>query len=186
MKRILLAGMAGGLVYFVWGAVSWMVLPWHNATLKDLPGEQAILPVLRQNIGASGVYWFPGMQQGREDEQAMKSFEELHRAGPVGWLVYHAAGREPMPSSTFVKGFVIDFLAAFIAAALVASAGSASYGRRVSRVVLLGLFAGLVSHAAQWNWMLLPAGYAMTMIADLAAGWLLAGFAIAAIARPRA
>lgn len=185
MKRIFLGTLAGGIVYFMWGAFSWMVLPWHNATLKDLPGEAAILPALRQNIGETGVYCFPGMKDAGRDAQSMKDFEARHRAGPVGWLVYQAQGLEPMPTSTFVKGIVLDLLAALLASLVLAATKVGGYKTRVLLVTAMGLFAGLVSHASQWTWMSLPAGFALNMIADLVAGWLLAGLAMAAIVREK-
>lgn len=185
MNRIFLGALAGGVVYFVWGAFSWMVLPWHNATLKDLPGEDTILPVLRQNIGETGVYCFPGMQDACRDAAAMKDFESRHRAGPVGWIVYQARGLEPMPTSTLVKGFILDLFAALLAALVLAATKVGGYTTRALLVTALGLFAGLVSHVSQWTWMSLPAGFALNMVADLVVGWLLAGLAMAAIVREK-
>lgn len=181
MKKVLLAALLGGLVHFVWGAFSWMVLPWHSATLNDLPGEATILHVLRQNVGQAGVYWFPGMQGAQQSEAARVAQEKKHREGPIGWLVYHPQGRDPMPKSTFAMGFLIDFLSALLAASLVAASAPRGYVGRVFLVIALGLFAALVSHAMQWNWMLLPAGYTAVMMADLVLGWLLAGLVIAAL-----
>ena len=41
LRYVLLPQLAGALVgavvYFVWGFVSWMVLPWHNDTVRALP-----------------------------------------------------------------------------------------------------------------------------------------------------
>ena len=41
MKKVVIAGLLGGLVYFIFGALSWMVLPWHNATVKTLAREES-------------------------------------------------------------------------------------------------------------------------------------------------
>ena len=41
----------GGLALFLWGAVSWMVLPWHQATL--LPFANTMLETADRIIG-----WF--------------------------------------------------------------------------------------------------------------------------------
>jgi hypothetical protein len=186
MKRILLAALLGGLVHFVWGAFSWMVLPWHDPMLKDLPGESTILPVLRQNVGEAGIYWFPGPQDAKLSEASAEAFEKKHNEGPIGWLVYHPQGRPTMPKSTFVKGFLIDFLSALLAASLVAASAPRGYVGRVFLVIALGLFAALVSHAMQWNWMFMPAGYTSVMMADLVLGWSLAGLVIAALVRRKA
>ena len=34
MKRLFWGTVLGGLVVFGWGAISWMVLPWHASTLR--------------------------------------------------------------------------------------------------------------------------------------------------------
>ncbi len=183
MKRVLLAALLGGLVHFVWGAFSWMVLPWHDSTLKDLPGESTILPVLRQNVGESGIYWFPGMQDAKLNEASAAAFEKKYNEGPIGWLVYHPQGRPSMPKSTFAKGFLIDVLSALLAASVLAAASPRGYIGRVFIVVGLGIFAALVSHAMQWTWMLMPAGYTVVMMADLVLGWSIAGLVMAALVR---
>lgn len=185
--RVLLAGLAGGVVFFIWGAISWMVLPWHDEGIKSLPGEAAILPALRQNIGESGLYLFPPMPEPQGDPAARKQFEDRHRAGPVGWLVYHPGGREPMPRAMFVKGFVINVLSALIAAGFLAGSGARrGYVARALLAAALGLFAGLCTHVMQWNWMLLPGVYTTIMVVDLVVGWLFAGLAMAAILRREA
>ena len=58
-KRIIVSGVVGGLVLFVWGAIAWMVLPLHNAGIKRLPGEDVILGMIQGNVTEAGFYLFP-------------------------------------------------------------------------------------------------------------------------------
>ena len=42
MGRILIAGLVGGVIIFVWSAVSWMFLGWHNTSGGKLTNEEAV------------------------------------------------------------------------------------------------------------------------------------------------
>ncbi len=39
-KKVLVGGFVGGIVLFVWGAVSLMVLPLGEVGIKEMPNEQ--------------------------------------------------------------------------------------------------------------------------------------------------
>jgi len=39
-KKVLVGGVVGGIVLFVWGAVSHMVLPLGEVGIKEMPNEQ--------------------------------------------------------------------------------------------------------------------------------------------------
>ena len=182
MKRILLGAVIGGVVMFVWGALAWMALPLHTATVKSIPNEDALRAVIRDNVKSPGFYALPGWTANREEQ------EQKYRQGPRGALVLWPGGGEPYMAKTFVTGFVLDVLAAFVAAWLLSKAvgGLASYGARVQFVAVTGLFAGIVTHLAYWNWMEFPPDYTVAYLADLVIGWTLVGLVLAAIVKPKA
>jgi hypothetical protein len=61
-KRILLAGLLGGIAMYVWTALAHMVLPLGEAGIKEIPNEPAVLGAIRSSLGdTSGLYLFPGM-----------------------------------------------------------------------------------------------------------------------------
>jgi hypothetical protein len=191
MKRIVLAGIVGGVVLFVWGAVAWMVVPLHTPTIKTLPNEDAIRSVLREAVKEPGVYSIPGYPQGQsmskqEAAAAMSSFEAKHRAGPVGVLVLRPQGGEPMEARVFLSGFILQVAVAAVAAWLLSLAAGnlRSYGARVQFVTVLGAFAALAVDLQYWNWWAFPTDYTIGMVADHVIGWFLAGLALAAIVKP--
>ena len=59
MKTILIRGVLAGMIYFVLSAISWMALPWHNATLKPLADEAASADFLKIQAPEHGVYLIP-------------------------------------------------------------------------------------------------------------------------------
>ena len=92
-----------------------------------------------------------------------------------------------MGSSMLLGGFIIDLLAAMLAAALLSCTGACcrGYGARVGFVFGLGVFTALIAHGGYWNWMYFPLDYTIAFMIDVAVGWLLAGLAIAYFVRPK-
>ena len=147
MIRVIAAAALGAMILFVWGMISWMLLPWHTETLGQLPDEDRVVAALRDTGTASGVYWIPGSEApgpDLTDEQNTaweEAWMEKHRAGPLAMLVYNAEGREPMAVNVFINGLGMNLVAALIAAMLLASAGRlTSYVGRVAFVAMLETF----------------------------------------------
>src|SRR5438094_7933582 len=67
LKSLSLGGLIGGLVLFAWGVVSWMLLPWHLATLEKFKDEANVAQALTANAPKSGVYLLPNVHK-REAE----------------------------------------------------------------------------------------------------------------------
>jgi hypothetical protein len=64
-KRVLLAGLLGGIAMFVWTSLAHMVLPLGAAGFKEIPNEPAVLASMRASLGdQSGLYFFPGLGLG--------------------------------------------------------------------------------------------------------------------------
>ncbi len=45
-KRVLLAGLLGGIAMYVWTAIAHMILPLGEAGIQEIPNEQAVLAVI--------------------------------------------------------------------------------------------------------------------------------------------
>jgi drug/metabolite transporter (DMT)-like permease len=122
-------------------------------------------------------------------EEQQKKAEEDHkrkyREGPIAYLVYDPAGNNDTESSMMLRGFILTFLAALIAAAMLAAAspGVRRYRDRVSFVAFLGVFVAVVADGANWAWFHHPMNHTLVTAADHIVGWLLAGFAIAWVVR---
>jgi hypothetical protein len=186
MKRILIGGIVGGIVVFVWGFVSHVVLPLGHTGLRSLPGEEPVLAALSASVTDAGLYFFPGMdlehEQTPEEEAA---WTERYRTGPTGLIVYRPVGGEPMSPVQLVTELVSGTLAALVAAAVL-SLTAASYGKRVLAVASLGLFAWLALSVSYWNWYGFPTPFIAAEGIDQVVGWLLAGLVMARIVPPAA
>ena len=187
MLRIFLGGLIGAAILFVWGMISWMALPWHNATMAEVPDTQQTVTPLRQVITQPGFYYYPPMPPDNSPE-AREAHRRQHLEGPFLFMIYHPSPGEPMPPTMFAFGFVLNLAAALMAGIMLRLTHGTvkNYAGRVGVVTLLGLFVAVVADAALWNWMHYPADYSLVMMGDHVVGWLLVGLAMGAVVRPSA
>ena len=189
-KKILIGGIVGGIVMFIWGAVSHMALGLGEAGIKQLPNEDAVLAPLPANLKESGFYFFPGMDQtpGMTKEQQKASEEnwkKKYTTGPSGVLVYLAHGGEAMSPKQLLTQFATDLITSLLAACLLAAAAGAltGYGGRVLFVTLLGCLPWLAVNLPYWNWYGFPIDFTLAALADGVIGFFLAGLVLAAMVK---
>src|SRR4029453_11836698 len=109
--RILLAGVLGGIVMFVWTSVAHMALPLGEAGINEIPNESAVLGAMQSSMGdKTGLYIFPGLGVGKnatleQKNEAMKQMQQRIAASPSGILMYHPPGRQ----FAFGKALAIEF-----------------------------------------------------------------------------
>lgn len=183
-KKILLAGIAGGVVLFIWGAVSHMALGVGESGMKVMQNENAVIAAMKENINAPGLYLFPGGVPGNDmtaEQQA--EFMRKWEHGPSGFLVYHPNGMPGMSTKTLLIELASNIAAALIAAFLLSQALSSlpSFGSRVFFVALIGVVPFLAISVSYWNWYGFPAGFTFGELIEQGIGFALAGFAMAAI-----
>lgn len=85
--RLLLAGVAAGVVMFAWGAISHMVLPLGEVGIQPLSEEAAITAVFKDKIKGPGLYLYPYSQ----DSAALPSLGSRITLA-VGMVVLAIAG----------------------------------------------------------------------------------------------
>jgi hypothetical protein len=188
MGRTVIAGIAAGIVLFMWGAVAHMMLPIGVMGLEVVPDaqQQAALGSLRDNLGKEGWYMLPMLEKEKwEDQAAMEAFGQRMATQPFAWVVYQPTGIDthsnmgPALGKQFVSVTLCGLLAAFIAAAV-----PGSRGKRVLVVAALGLFAWLAVSVPYWNWYRFPGGFTAGAFLEQVIGWVLGGIAIALVLRP--
>lgn len=148
-----------------WGFAFWMFSPLPGMAMHELPGEDAVVPVLKENLTASGVFFspWPGMPEGTTEEKkaALAAMVEKHQAGPLVQIFYHRDGIHPDDPKMFAKGYANFFVSALLASVALAMAVPAvgGYFRRVAFVVVLGLFACVSISLSQPIWFHHPWDY---------------------------
>ena len=190
-KRILLAGLLGGLAMFIWQSVAHVVLPLGEAGIQALPNEPAIQAAVKATIRGPGFYLFPAPESrpgmsSTEKQQAMERATERRRIEPAGIMIVHPYGF-PVPLSTqLAKQFALDFLAILLAAMLLSFTTGFSYGTRVVFIALMGLLPALTVEIPDNNWYGFPQMYVVAQSVTHLVGFIVAGLFVAKVVNPSA
>jgi hypothetical protein len=189
-KKILLAGLLGGIAMFLWEGLAHEVLPLGEAGIRGLDNEAAIVATIKANVTQSGMYMFPGGEvlrpglSGAEKQAAEKKAMELWRAGPSGIIVVHPGGLNPESPGQLLTQCVLDVAVTLLAAFLISlGTAGAPYITRVVFVTLIGLAPTLNAELPYWNWYGFPAVYVAAQATIHLAGFLVAGLIVARFVR---
>ena len=179
--RTFVAALIGGIVFFVWGALSHMVLHLGDTGMHYGTPYQATLAALQQDGAQGGVFFLPSTPQDKmSDAAAQKALAEEAAGMGYAFVVYAPNGNPASTAMGPILGlqFATDFLSAFIVAHILGLV-ALPFARRVAIAMGLGVFAWLVVSVPYWNWYLFPLDYTLGLLGKYAIGWTLAGAAIA-------
>lgn len=189
-KSLWKAAVLGGIVVFIWGMVSWMLLPWHMSTTHRFTNEKEVAAVIKANAPESGVYFMPschmdGKKKGSDEEMKarMEEAKMQMKAGPIMFASVHLEGMNADSPRPFIGSLIIQIIGAFFAAWLLVRAKAMTYMKQVGFVTMIGLFAGIVSALPAWNWMCFSTSWTIVALLDLVIGWFLGGLAIAKLVK---
>jgi hypothetical protein len=188
--KILLAGILGGIVMFIWTSIAHMALPLGEAGVRELPNESAVLSAMQRSIGEqTGLYIFPGPGVGKnatrqEKNEAMKHMSEKMAANPSGILMYHAPGRPFTLGKWLGIEFGTELLRAVLVVFLLAQTHIVSFAGRVGFVLVAGILAAITTNVSYWNWYGFPGVYTASYMLTQIVGFFLVGV-VAALVLPK-
>ena len=189
--KILLAGVIGGIVMFIWTSIAHMALPLGEAGINEIPNESAVLGAMQSSISdKTGLYIFPGLGVGKsatreEKSEAMKQMQQKMAANPSGILMYHPPGRPFAFGKSLAVEFNTEVLQAILVIWLLAQTRIGSFGGRVGFVLIAGILAAMTTNISYWNWYGFPGVYTASYILIEIVGFVLVGVAAAVILRRR-
>jgi len=190
--KILLAGILGGIVMFIWTSIAHMALPLGEAGLGEIPNESAVLSAMQSNIGEqTGLYIFPDRGLGKnatrqEKQEAMKHMGEKIATNPSGILMYHAPGRPLSLGKLLGVEFGTELLEAILVVFLLAQTRIASFAGRVGFVLAAGILAAIATNVSYWNWHGFPCVYTASYMLIQIVGFLCVGIVAALVLRKAA
>jgi hypothetical protein len=182
--RILLSGILGGLVMFIWNFVAHDLLPIGEMGVKITPNEDAVRSALETNLGDSpGFYIFPagGLTPGATREQkevAMKKAEEQMAAGAAGVLIYRPKRIFNFPKRLAIE-FATDVFLAWLAVFLLAQTRINGFGGKVGFILTAGILAAVATNIPYANWYGFPKIYTVGQMIAQIVGFLLVGIVAA-------
>jgi hypothetical protein len=187
-KRIVLAGLAGGVLVFLVSGILHSSTKLAEVGIRGIPNEDIVLMAMRNSIAEPGFYFFPAPNLSpmpKEQRQAEQSrYLAKYKQGPTGILIYKPGGEDLNYGTLLAIQFLIGLLAAFLVAWILgATASATTYGTRVMIVVLIGLFAEIYINLPYWNWYGFPMNYTIGHLLGGVLSWAVAALAMAAIVK---
>jgi hypothetical protein len=178
--KILLAGILGGIVMFIWSFIAHDLLPLGEIGIRQFHDEGPMLDAMKTNLGdAEGLYHFPGHRAGpnatrQEKEDAMKRAMEKAASGPSGILLYHPTRQFSFGKLLGVE-FVTELIEAILAVFLLAQTIIGSFLGRVGFVTVTGILAAIATNIPYWNWYGFPCVYTVSYMSIQIIGFLCVG-----------
>ena len=177
MKRVVLAGILGGLALFAWESVAHLLLPLGQAGLKTIDNEQAVVGALRDNVKQPGLYFFPASAASGASQTAV---------GPTGIMAVQPSGTTTLMPSQLLTQLGADIVAMMLAGILLVQAGGMpGFGKRIAFFTVMGILPALRTDLSYWNWYAFPATYTAAQFTVNIVGFCVAGMVLAKlIAKP--
>lgn len=174
--RILLAGLLGGIVMFLWSFVAHELTPLATVGVHTLPNESVTVSNLASSIGdKAGLYRFPFDMNGKASAET----------GASGFLVFNPHAKLAMTPRNLIAEFLTELVESVLAAWLLAQTALASYAMRVGFVTIVGVVGAIVTNIPYWNWYAFPLDYTLAYSLIEIVAFFAAGLAIAALVKPR-
>ena len=191
-KRVLLAGVLGGIAMFVWAGIAHMATGLGMVGIKEIPNEQGVLSAMQAQIGnTSGLYLYPGIGLGenatREQQQAaMRQYDQKLAANPSGLLIYHPPGAKALTGAQLGTEFLTELIEALFLAFLLAHTSFTSFASRFGFVIVAALMAAITTNIPYWNWYGFPLAYTATYAMTQIVGYVIAGVIAIAVLKKKA
>jgi len=182
MIRSLLAILAASILNFIYGWISWGMLPWHQP--EPFENEDAIAEAIKANTSKHAIYSYPDWteMQTASDEEGQQAYLTKWRAGPsIYAMVRPGTNSDASMTTGMLSGFSISVLASTALFLLIRKSGHTEFLDRVSVALLAGLFLGIVSALYPWNWLEYPGRETVATLCDGIIPWTLAGVVMALI-----
>ena len=183
-KKIVLGGLAGSLIIFVWGFLTWVVLQWRAPEFSRMQQEEVVMTALEQGAPSDGVYFVPwsmagpGEDAAKVEAEAMKKMTDRLFAFVV---VKHHAGADMGP--LMLTHLLVQFLACALVMWLLLRSAFVTFAARWYFVSMFGLAAGLACYGPELVWWHFPLAWTIGGIGEITVGFALAGLAMARIAK---
>ena len=188
MAKKLLAGVLGGLAFFLWSFVAHDLLPLGKTGIKEIPNEQAVLSSMKANMPEDGLYLLPGLglpENATRAQQNAAMEARMHKVetGPSGLLAYH-----PALNFSFGRALGVELgtniLQVLLAVILLGQTSLVSFVARWRFITIAGVLAALSTNISYWNWYGFPGTYTLAYVCTVAMGFVFAGLVAAAIVKP--
>jgi hypothetical protein len=181
-QKLLKCALAGGVVLFIWSAIFWMVFACKMGAMRGFQDEGDVASAIVDNAPRSGLYMLPyaGPKAGKEK---MKHMEEKMAKGPVVFASVNLEGKNPHMGLPMLGSLILKIFVAYVISWMVLSLKLVEPRKVVKFTGFIGLVIGCMVGFPPVIWFGYPGSHVVTALLDSVIGWVLAGFAIAKVAK---
>ncbi len=166
MKRTILTIVFGTLILFVWNAISWMALPFHEQSMQSIPDKALNTKKLQRHMTEDGVYHWPGLPE-NDSEEAFKEIEEKLAAGPrITLMVYKSGSTSFFDPMNFFWNLLYILFTVILLLGIVRRLANRTTRNILWVTIAVGLVIGLMSDLQLMNWFMFPLDYTAANILD--------------------
>ena len=184
MKVFLKGTIIGAIIAYVWMMISWMVIPWHQATYDSFKNEKAVTAAIMRNVSDSGIYVLPSkMEIDQETEEALNGTPTTKEGRLFMFSAINKNFGPTMSPMTFVYAFITQLILAFLITWLTKAAAFSRYFGRLLFIVGVALTGSLMIYLPFLTWWSFSTSFVFVGIVDMVVTWFLAGLAIAAFTK---
>ncbi len=189
VQRIIKCGLVGGLILFVWGAVSWTILPWQKGQMKGFSDESEVRSAIMDNAKGSGLYVLPNLHKYAPNSEDLAAAKARMAEGPFVIAAVSVEGRNPSMAGSAVMSLILKIVAACLVTWLLLKtqhqAYPLDYHKSVKFVTVVGIVIALLATIPYGIWFAFPAHFVIGSIIEIVFGWFFAGLAISKLAMRR-
>lgn len=184
MGVIIKGTIVGAIIAYIWGMVSWMVIPWHSKTFETFKSEASVQTTILRNIESSGIYIMPSPKNYKhESEEVFDGRKSMPKSQIVMFAAINKDRAHAMTPMSFVYAFLTQMIIAFFLTWLTKATELRRYISRLFFIIGVTLTGGLMVYLPFWTWWQFPSLFVGVNLLDLLITWFLAGLAIAAFTK---
>jgi hypothetical protein len=170
MKKFFIGSIVGGIILFIWQAVSWTALPLHKTAYNYTDKQDTIINFLSTQFSENGQYMIPTAKPGTESSEQMNSM----KGKPWAVISYHKEYSASM-TGNMIRGLLVDILAVMLFIRLLAKTGHPSFANIFMSSITLGLICFLFFSYTPHIWFETPMIAVSSDLLDAIVGWGLCG-----------
>jgi hypothetical protein len=175
----------GGAIVFLWGMLSWMLIPWHTLVFKTFANEEAVAETIQTNASVSGIYVLPNTfsYTSSTTSEQMENGLRMLQTGPTVFASVRLEGMGRIHVRPFIVALLFEILGAGIITWMLLQTKGLGFCQRLFFVTLFGVAIGILGVLPAWNWWGFSLNWIFFLLSNLIVGWFLAGLAIAKICK---
>ena len=178
MFRIILGGLIGGIISFIWFCVSWNILTWHHLDSQIVNINNNSKRVVNENMLVDGIFIGPHLKNSTENSDGKEEIKESE-VGPHLYYTIKLENTDLTRPVLYFYSLCIQCIGAFFISWLLFTVVKTHYIGRLFFVTVMGLITGVLGVLPGFIWMGMGYQFIFITIADYLVQWFSAGIVLA-------